>query len=63
MKYFKILIQTVGFNLLVLLFVLDIKKKSSENDQTSQLVIFRAFFVPPPSDPKSEKNPLNQLIK
>ena len=29
---------------------------------TSQLVIFRAFFIfLRPSDPKSEKNPLNQL--
>ena len=32
---------------------------------TSQLVIFRAFFFSffHPLDPKSEKNPLNQLIK
>ena len=32
---------------------------------TSQLVNFRAFFRPPPlpPDPKSEKNPVNQLIK
>ena len=31
---------------------------------TSQLVIFRAFFFFfRPSDPKSEKNPVNQLIK
>ena len=28
---------------------------------TSQLVIFIAFFSSP--DPKSEKNPVNQLIK
>ena len=42
------------------------KKKALK--MTSQLVIFRAFlfifFHPPlPPDPKSEKNPVNQLIK
>ena len=48
------------FTLIVLLFVLDIKKKKTLK-MTSQLVIFRAFFFRPP-DPKSEKNPVNQLI-
>ena len=48
------------------------KKKSSENEKkkkglkmTSQLVIFRAFFLffSCTPDPKSEKNPVKQLIK
>ena len=47
-EIFKDLIQTVGLiTLLVLLFVLEIYvffKKSSEND-LSQLVISRAFFL------------------
>ena len=32
---------------------------------TSQLVIFRAFFSPPPTTPilNLQKNPVNQLIK
>ena len=38
-------------------------KKSSENDQLTGHFqsFFIYFFVP--SDPKSEKNPVNQLIK
>ena len=43
------------------------KKKSSENDQLtghfqSSFIHFQSFFFSSP-DPKSEKNPVNQLIK
>ena len=56
MKYFHNVGSTYElkcwFTLLVLLFVLGIL----------QLIIFRAFVSVPP-DPKSEKNPVNELIK
>ena len=55
------------FTLLVLLFFLEIlikkkssEKKSSENNQSTGH--FQSFFFSSP-DPKSEKNPENQLIK
>ena len=35
--------------------------KNKALKMTSQLVIFRVFSVPP--DSKSEKNPVNQLMK
>ena len=44
------------------MYCLENEKKSSENDQsTGHFQSFFPFFSIP--DPKSEKNPVNQLIK
>ena len=69
MKYLKILYRLLVVTLLVYCFFPeDIKKKSSEKNKalkmTSQLVIFRAFFLFffRPLDPKTDFFlPVNQL--
>ena len=62
MNYLKIeyrLIKDYLTSFTVFLKILNLKKKSSENDQSSGH--FQSFlFVP---HPKSESPPLNQLIK
>ena len=62
LKYLKINTEC-WLTLLVLLFVLEIVKKTTKKSlkMTSKLVIFRAFFVPKTLNLK--KNPVNQLIK
>ena len=55
------------FTLLVLLFALEMhvfkKKKKLENDQTSQLVIFRAFFSVRPNPKSGKKSCISQIKK
>ena len=64
-EIFKDSIQAAGFTLLGLLFFSGDIKKSSEKKalkMTSHLVIFRTFSLFSSPDPKSEKNPVNQLL-
>ena len=55
------------FTLLVLLFVLEIlKEKSSKIDESTghfQSFFFSFHIRPQTADPKSEKNPVNELIE
>ena len=60
MKYLKIYLTSFTVFMEILK-----KKKKKALKMTSQLVIFRAFLFIffRPHDPRSEKNPVNQLIK
>ena len=54
MKYLKCYTDC-WFTLLVLLFVLEIKKNNNNNLKWSVNWLFLEFFLPQPSNPKSEK--------